>query len=92
MSNRMIAVTRADRLDRKPQIEPLLMSLNSLLSSSRPNESISEELAELIGFEEIELAMDILNQRDSLCHEVTSCIWLLWDPMFIVTDIAIPGR
>lgn len=55
---------------RKPQIEPLLQPLNSLLSSSRPNDSISEELAEMIGFEEIELVMEILSERDSICQEV----------------------
>ncbi|GJE84444.1 Sec63 domain-containing protein [Phanerochaete sordida] len=59
------------RLLSKPQAEPLLVSLNALLSSSRPNESISDELAETIGFEEIELAMEILEHRSSLSQEIS---------------------
>ncbi|EKM59388.1 uncharacterized protein PHACADRAFT_137065 [Phanerochaete carnosa HHB-10118-sp] len=55
----------------KSQAAPLLVSLQSLLSSSRPNESISEELADIIGFEDIELAMEILESRSSLNREIT---------------------
>lgn len=55
----------------KSQIEPLLVSVHSLISSSRPNESISEELAEMIGFDEIELVMDMLNERTQLSQDVS---------------------
>lgn len=48
----------------------LLQSLHALLSSSTPNEGISEELVEMIGFDEIELAMEILNERKSITNEV----------------------
>lgn len=57
---------------RNPQIESLFLSLNSLLSSSRPNESISEELAEMIGFENIDLVLEMLDGRESICYEVIS--------------------
>lgn len=62
--------SKAQRPVSKPHVESLLVSINSLLSSSRPNESISEELAEMIGFEEIELALEILNERAALSQEV----------------------
>ena len=54
----------------KPLIESILQPLNSLLSSPRPDDSISEELVEMIGFEEIELSMEILNERANVCQEV----------------------
>lgn len=55
---------------RKPNVEPLLATLQSALSSSRPNDDISGEIAELIGFEDIELVMEILDNRMSVVQEV----------------------
>ncbi|KAI0082569.1 Sec63-domain-containing protein [Panus rudis PR-1116 ss-1] len=59
------------RLISKPNIVAVLSSLMSTLSSSRPDEVISEELAETIGFDEIELVMEILANRQQVAKEVS---------------------
>lgn len=41
----------------------MLESVRSILSSDRPDEAISGELAELLGFDELDLVTDILNNR-----------------------------
>jgi hypothetical protein len=55
---------------RKPNIRPLLGSLYTVLSSDRRNDDISGEIAEMVGFDEIDLVMDILNERAAVAHEV----------------------
>ncbi|EMD40635.1 hypothetical protein CERSUDRAFT_130708 [Gelatoporia subvermispora B] len=55
----------------KPNAEAILNSLLSTLSSSRPDDAISEDLAELIGFEDIELVMDILSNRASVAKDIS---------------------
>ena len=55
----------------KPNLEPLLPSLLSIISSSQPNETISEELVEMLGFEEIDLAMEVLDNRQEVTKEVS---------------------
>ncbi|OCH90702.1 Sec63-domain-containing protein [Obba rivulosa] len=55
----------------KPNVEPLLKSLLSTLSSPRPDDAISEELAELIGFENIELVMEILSNRSAAAKDIS---------------------
>ncbi|KAK7470778.1 putative steryl acetyl hydrolase mug81 [Stygiomarasmius scandens] len=47
----------------KSNVERLLEPLLSTLSSDRRDEDISAELAELIGFEDIELVMEIIHNR-----------------------------
>ena len=54
----------------KPHIQPLLSALYAVLASSRPNDAISEELLEMIGFDDIELVMEVLNERSALNLEV----------------------
>ncbi|PCH41279.1 Sec63-domain-containing protein [Wolfiporia cocos MD-104 SS10] len=56
----------------KPELEPLLPSLSSILASSRPDEAISEELAEMIGFDKIELVMKILANRAAVVQEINN--------------------
>lgn len=63
---------------RKSHFEPLLRSLHSILSSSRPNDAISEELAEMLGFDELELLVEILDARGSITNEVCALASLLW--------------
>ncbi|KDQ64891.1 hypothetical protein JAAARDRAFT_241300 [Jaapia argillacea MUCL 33604] len=58
----------------KPNIQQLLPTVQSILASSRPNEAISEELAEIIGFEDIELVMDILTNREWLASQAREII------------------
>lgn len=55
---------------RKPNSEFLYKALYSILSSDRPNDDISGEVADIIGFEDIDLAMEILNYRVPILQEV----------------------
>ena len=48
----------------------LLPTLLSTLSSERPSDAISAELADAIGFDHIELIMDILADRDNVVRKV----------------------
>ncbi|CDO68689.1 hypothetical protein BN946_scf184652.g16 [Trametes cinnabarina] len=56
----------------KPEIEHILPSLLSLLSSPKPDDAISEELVELIGFDNIELSMQLLAKRHEAVRELTA--------------------
>lgn len=42
----------------------------SLLSSAKPNDAISEELVEMIGFDNIELSMQLLANRKDAVREL----------------------
>ena len=55
---------------RKYGSEPTLSSLGDLLSSSKPSDTISEPLAELLGFEELDLVMEVLEHRSRVAQEV----------------------
>lgn len=57
-------------LHRKPNVEPLLATLHSILSSSKLNDDISSDLADLIGLDDIELIMEILENRSTVVDEV----------------------
>lgn len=59
------------RIFRKPNIEPLIPSLLTTLSSERQDDDISGELVEAIGFDNIELATDILANRRQIVREVS---------------------
>ncbi|KAI0775993.1 Sec63-domain-containing protein [Trametes elegans] len=56
----------------KPDVEHLLPSLLSLLASSRPDDAISEELVEMIGFDNIELSMQLLAKRQDAVTALTN--------------------
>ncbi|KAI0638306.1 Sec63-domain-containing protein [Trametes polyzona] len=56
----------------KPDVEHLLPSLVSLLSSSKPDDAISEELVEMIGFDNIELSMQLLARRQDAVRQLTA--------------------
>ncbi|KAI0335591.1 Sec63-domain-containing protein [Cubamyces sp. BRFM 1775] len=55
----------------KPDVEHLLPSLVSLLSSSKPDDAISEGLVEMIGFDNIELSMQLLANRQDAVRELS---------------------
>ena len=57
---------------RKPNVKPLLATLRSTLSSHQPNDDISGDLAELVGFDDIELVMEILDNRAFIVQEVST--------------------
>jgi hypothetical protein len=47
----------------------MLDSVRSILSSGRPDDAISGELAELLGFDELDLVSDILSNRGQFLEE-----------------------
>ncbi|KAI5119901.1 hypothetical protein M0805_003705 [Coniferiporia weirii] len=57
------AVDPLDRLLSNAAMSSVLPSLRSIISSSKPDEVASIELAELVGFEQIELVSEIIAQR-----------------------------
>ena len=71
----------------------MLQSLNIVLSSNSPDESISEELVEMIGYDDIELAMEILSERRSIASEVgpLNICHLLSYTQTLIPDLAIPA-
>ncbi|KAI0352820.1 Sec63-domain-containing protein [Trametes cingulata] len=56
----------------KPNVEHLLPSLLSLFSSPKPDDAISEELVEMIGFDNIELSMSLLARRQEAVRELNA--------------------
>jgi len=50
--------------------DQIIQSLLSILSSPRTNDEISGEIAELLGYEEIELVMHILDNRPAAIKQV----------------------
>lgn len=56
--------------NRKQSLSPLLGSIRAIISSNRGDDAISGELAEIIGFDEIDLVMDILKDRIGVAQEV----------------------
>ena len=53
-----------------PNIFPLLQPLLAIISSPQTNDEISTQLAELIGFDEIALVVDILENRSLVKEKV----------------------
>ena len=53
-------------------------ALVQLLSSSRANDEISNEVIELVGLEDIELGIELVQSRTLLSHHV-SWIWHVLD-------------
>jgi len=58
-----------DLQNRKPDGHLMLDSVRSILSSGRPDDAISGELAELLGYDELELVSDILSNRSQFFEE-----------------------
>ncbi|KAJ4467551.1 Sec63-domain-containing protein [Lentinula aciculospora] len=62
--------TVLSRILMNPDVEHLLSSLKSILTSPRHDDEISGELAELFGLDAIELVVDIIRDRYSLVKEL----------------------
>lgn len=58
-------------LYRKPHMDTMLPSICSILLSDKQDEVASIELAELVGFEEIELVSEIMANRRTAANKVT---------------------
>lgn len=55
---------------RKAHTDQILHSLRETLTSPRTNDEIAAELTDLFGFDEIELVMQILDNRSSISQQV----------------------
>ncbi|KAG6868444.1 hypothetical protein C0993_002582 [Termitomyces sp. T159_Od127] len=55
---------------RKQSLSPLLDSIRDIISSHREDDVISGQLAEIIGFDDIDLVMDILKDRSGVAQEL----------------------
>ena len=55
---------------RLPNVDTLLSSLDAVLSSSRLDDAIQEELLDLIGFDHLVLITDVLQERSVVAREV----------------------
>ncbi|KAA1466231.1 Sec63-domain-containing protein [Dentipellis sp. KUC8613] len=60
--------TLVSRLLSKPHVP--LDALSALLSSTQPSESISEELTDMIGFDDMDLVFEILAERSSVAKDL----------------------
>ncbi|THH12262.1 hypothetical protein EW145_g150 [Phellinidium pouzarii] len=67
-----------DKLLSNPNLASVVTSIRSILSSSKPDDVASIELAELIGFEQIELVSEIIADRRSSASRLEA---LLAEPM-----------
>jgi hypothetical protein len=56
-------------LTRKPNAEPLFESLYSILSQPRDHD-VSGEVAEAVGYEDMDMIMEILQNRETLVKQV----------------------
>ena len=59
---------------RKATLRDILPALSTILSSKDSDESISEQVLEVIGFDDIELVTEILADRTSIAQAVSN-IW-----------------
>ena len=59
-----LSTLRSLRLYRKPNHDTLIPAIRLLLSSPAPNDVVSEQMAELIGFEDLDLVMELLEKRE----------------------------
>ena len=67
-------------------MSPVLHSLSDLLSSPRPDDAISEQLAEILGFEELDLAMEVLNDRQTVARDVCQLFELATEVVLSTSD------
>lgn len=63
-----------DTLASKADAEPLLDSLYSILSQA-PEHDVSGDVAEAVGYEDMDLVMEIIQTRSALVKEVRSVIF-----------------
>jgi hypothetical protein len=66
--------------NRHPKVQLAAESVASILQSKRPDDDISSELAELLGFEDIDLVMALMHNRSKLVEHLAVRALLLWIP------------
>ena len=62
---------------RHPKVQLAAESVAGILQSKRPDDDISSELAELLGFEDIDLVMGLMHNRSKLVEHLAVSVFLL---------------
>ena len=56
--------------DRHPTVQLAAESVTTILQSKRPDDDISNELVELLGFEDIGLVMELIHNRSQIVEQL----------------------
>ncbi|KIJ37410.1 hypothetical protein M422DRAFT_260076, partial [Sphaerobolus stellatus SS14] len=59
-----------DKLASDPHVSPIIPALSRILSSPKKDDEISEELVELLGFDALDLVMEIIGNRMPLSYKL----------------------
>ncbi|KAI0774394.1 Sec63-domain-containing protein [Fomes fomentarius] len=79
-------------LSSNPELEHVLEPLLSLLSSSRADDVISEQLVELIGFDNIELSVQLLEKRKEAAEQISAYLHDRMKPSQLPLVAQVNGR
>jgi len=56
--------------NREPKLQPILSHLHAALASRNSNEAISEDLFDMIGYDDMDMIVEILDKRSFVAAEV----------------------
>jgi len=56
--------------NREPKLQPILSHLHAALASRDSNEAISEDLFDMIGYDDMDMIVEILDRRSFVAAEV----------------------
>jgi antiviral helicase SLH1 len=59
-------------LIREPKLQPILSHLHTALASRASNDAISEDLFDMIGYDDMDMIVEILDNRSFIAAEVNS--------------------
>jgi N-terminal helicase PWI domain len=71
--------------NRHPKLQLATEPVTAILQSERPNDDISSELVELLGFEEVELVMELISNRSKIVEHLAVSL-SSWIPLHILTQ------
>ena len=66
----MIVSSSKRWVDREPKLQPILSHLHAALASHDSNEAISEDLFDMIGYDDMDMIVEILDNRSFIAAEV----------------------
>jgi len=70
-----LSISSSLKLHRNPNHDTLIPAICSLLSSSASDDIISDQMVELIGLEDLDLVMMLLEKREISNQIVSSFLW-----------------
>jgi len=70
-----LSILSSLKVYRNPNHDTLIPAICSLLSSSASNDIISDQMVELIGLEDLDLVMMLLEKRETSNQIVSSFLW-----------------